>query len=606
MYILKTKNLRKEVNGETLFENVSIEIKKGEHVALYGRNGVGKTTLIKGLLGRLSFEHGDIHVEVPKEEWGLLEQSPDVSKRMTTKEFILNVFPSWFELKEKVEYYQNKLHENDSNREEVWKLYEKNFEKFLELGGYDIELVGERALLQTGIDSTVWDVPFHQLSGGQKTKVQMAKLLIKEPKFILMDEPTNHLDKETMEWLEGWLNNYDGAVLFVSHDRYFLDKTAHSIYELTTQGCKLYPGGYTSFKEQKEIEYKTQEKNYQKYKKKKQELEATIRRYQQWFQKAHTAAGTDDFLRAKANKNVSRFKAKESELDRLEKEGAKKPKQDKGLNMTLNSSGFSARTLLQIQDLSFSYKEKELFGDVSFSINREDRIAVIGPNGVGKSTLLKLLINRMDPKEGVIKRNPQTRIGYFDQELAVLNKEETLLESLLSLPEMTQTEARTILGSFMFKRDAVFKKIADLSMGEKCRAAFLKLYFSEANLLVLDEPTNYLDIDTRETVEDVLQSYPGAIICVSHDRYFIKKVANRILFIDGKQIVDYRGSYPDFVDHLKNKVDSGKKQWMKNEREKLEFRLVELMTMDESSILEHSTYWDEIKETKLRIEQLKE
>ncbi|MFC4559238.1 ribosomal protection-like ABC-F family protein [Virgibacillus kekensis] len=594
MHILKAQNLRKEINGETLFENISLEVNEGEHIALYGRNGIGKTTLLKGLSGKELFDDGDIHRVIPGHEWGWLDQSPAVDGDHSAKDFVLGFFADWFTAKKAMDRALA-----DLQGEAGMAAYEKAFARFTELGGYELEVTAETTLSRLGLNAGIWSQPFHSLSGGQKTKVQLAGVLLKEPKMIIMDEPTNHLDKETIEWLEEWIRQYHGALLYVSHDRYFLDKTADAIYELTREGCTRYTGGYSDYKEQKEVEARTQERNYRKYVKKKKELKETIRRYEQWFHKAHGAAGTDDFLRAKAKKNISRYKAKESELARLENEGAKKPAKDKRINMSLDAGGFSARTLVRVDGLNFSFQEEKLFCDLNFTVDREDRIAIIGPNGAGKSTLLKLLIGDLVPDEGAVQLNPQTRIGYFDQELGVLNKGKTLLESLLSLPDMTQTEARTILGSFLFRRDAVHKRIGELSMGEKCRAAFIKLYFSEANLLVLDEPTNFLDVDTRETVEDVIQSYPGAMIAVSHDRYFVKKFANRIIFLNGDKVVDYRGSYDDFVEHLEKRVDTAGQEW-KNEREQLEIRLAELLGLD-GEIGNKEAYWKEVREIKRKL-----
>nr|WP_281242708.1 ATP-binding cassette domain-containing protein [Salinibacillus kushneri] len=400
------------------------------------------------------------------------------------------------------------------------------------------------------------------------------------------------------------MNNYQKAILYVSHDRHFLDQTAHAIYELNQKGCKRYPGNYTRFKEQKEIEAKTEEKRYQKYKKKKQELEVSIRRYQQWFDKAHRSAGQNDFLRAKANKNISRFRAKESELEHLESEGIRKPKDDKEVNMKLDSSSFSARSMLHIDKLTFGFNEHIIFDHLQFFVHRQDRIAIIGPNGAGKSTLLKLIMNRLKPIEGSIFVNPNTKIGYFDQELNGLDEDATLLENLLDLPEMTQTEARTILGSFLFRREAVYKKVGDLSMGEKCRAALIRLYFSDANLLILDEPTNYLDIDTRETVEAALQSYPGAMLVVSHDRYFVQKVANRILYLGEKHIIDYQGTYDEFLQHIENRVDANQ-QTNQNKWNQLNMRMIELMTSEEHTV-DDEEYWEEIRSIKKQLAELED
>ncbi len=412
--------------------------------------------------------------------------------------------------------------EGNSDREVVDR-YNQCYERFLQLDGYELENDAERCMRQVELTPTVWSNSLNKLSGGQKTRAQLARILLQKPACVVMDEPTNHLDQETIEWLETWLQQYTGAVLFVSHDRYFLDRTAHSIYELNRDGGKRYLGGYSDYRRQKEVEKRTQETLYKKQEQKRKELLETIRRYQQWFQQAHKSAGQNDFARAQAKKNVSRFKAKEKELERLEGEQVQKPGENKRMKMRLDSQEFSAKALLRLEAIHFSYAKRPIFEQLNLSIKRGDRMAVTGRNGSGKTTLLKLLIGELRPTAGEIKMNPQTKIGYFAQELERLEQGQTILDSFLSIPGMTQTEARTLLGSFLFSRDDVFKTIGTLSMGEKCRIAFLKLYFSDANLLVLDEPTNFLDIQTREVMEEVLQSYSGAMVLVSHDRYLLEK-----------------------------------------------------------------------------------
>ncbi|WP_165902139.1 ribosomal protection-like ABC-F family protein [Melghiribacillus thermohalophilus] len=536
---MKAKNLRKEINGERLFESVNFEVHQGEHLALFGKNGSGKTTLLKGLLGQETFDEGIIHRNIPVTQWGWLSASIPAYPQMSVKEYVLTGMDEWYQAKKNLGRLQKKLEKQTS--EELLTAYETAYNQFIKLGGYELEVEAEKQLNQLSVDPTLWSTSLHQLSGGQKTKAQLAKILIQNPDFLLMDEPTNHLDQDSLVWLEDWVKNYPKAILFVSHDRYFLDQTAHAIVELRHDGVKRYPGGYTAFRTQKEIERREQARTYKKYEQKKKEVEESIRNYQQWFQKAHKDAGQNDFLRSKAKKNVSRLHAKESELERLEKKMGEKPRVEKGLNVSLEGSEFSGRKLAAIENLTFSYGEKEILKEVSLTIQRGDRIAITGPNGAGKSTLLKLLAGKLSPDTGDVRLNPQTRMGYFDQELEMLNREETLLDNLLSLPDMTQTMARTILGSFMFRRDTVHKTLTSLSMGEKCRAAFIKLYFSRANLLILDEPTNFLDISAKETIEEALMGYPGAIIFATHDRYLVKKLANRVLYLDkgGLSLVEF-------------------------------------------------------------------
>lgn len=593
MFIFKANKLSKDWNGKTLFKNVDLDLKKGEHVALFGRNGVGKTTLLNGLLDKTQFDAGTVQRFISIDKWGLLEQNPVVTSSITTMEFVQSASQERYRLQKELEKLQTQPDFDMEKYSEIYNL-------FLALDGYNLEQEAASALHQVNLDQSVWNSTYNQLSGGQKTRAQLARLVLERPECIVMDEPTNHLDKKTIEWLEEWLAGYSGAVLYVSHDRLFLDRTADAIYELNSDGCNRYEGGYTAYRRQKELEWKTQETQYRKQEQQRKELMQTIQNYQKWFHQAHKAAGQDDFARAKAKKNVSRFRAKEKELERLEQNKVQKPELDKKVNFQLEDGSFSAKRLLHVENLSFSYaKEMPLFQQLNLSVYRGDRIGVIGPNGSGKSTLLKLIANRLKSGHGSIKQNPQTKIGYFAQELDNLDNDMTILDSMLALPDMTQSEARTILGCFLFSRETVFKKISSLSMGEKCRVAFIRLYFSDANLLVLDEPTNFLDVDTREIIEEVLVSYAGALIVVSHDRYLIRKIANRILDLEGWKFVDYDGPFEEYEARLREPDRVPEKV------QELELRLTQLMGAEVDTDEEREQILQEIRTIQQTLDELK-
>lgn len=584
MLILKLKDVRKEWNGVTLFDHVALEIYEGERIALFGRNGIGKTTLLQCILGRAPLEGGSVQREIPLEQWGILNQQVETEDSLTVIEFVQSCSEELYRIKQMLDRLQTKMNEgldasSLGNTSDVWEQYSDLYSQYLQLDGYAWEANVEKCLRKMKIAPSLWTLEFSQLSGGQKTRAQLAALMVQQPKFVVLDEPTNHLDAETLEWLEQWVRTYSGTVLYVSHDRAFIDRTATSVIELDSSGCRRYAGGYTDFRQQKELEWRTQETLHKKQEHEREKLLESIRRYSEWFQQSHKAAGQNDFLRSKAKKNVSRLHAKESTLERLEHNAVSKPREAAKLNMQLEGDGFSASTLLSLEDVSFGYtKERALFQQFHLSVNRGDRIAVLGPNGAGKSTLLKLATGILQPSKGIARLHPQTKIGYFAQELGNLHLDETILDSLLKLPEMTQTQARTIMGCFLFSRDDVFKKIKDLSMGEKCRVAFLKLFFGRSNLLVLDEPTNYLDIDTRERVEDALQHYPGALLIVTHDRYLICKAANRLVIMEEQAAPRYfPGTYDEYMSRNRKHQLNQEEQTRENEREQLELLLAQLI-----------------------------
>ncbi|WP_136604029.1 ribosomal protection-like ABC-F family protein [Paenibacillus dokdonensis] len=537
MNILKTKNLAKEFKGKTIFEQVDFEIYEGERLALFGVNGAGKTTLLKVLTGQLEPDRGTVERVLPLAQWGMMEQSSESLLSLTTLAAAGFDSGELYEVKQKLNRLEKELADPEASEDsKLLEVYGQALERYEQLDGFQWEIEVEKVLNMLNIGTELWHVPFSELSGGQKTRVRLAALLVKRPAFLLLDEPTNHLDGDSMTWLEEWLNRYEGTVLFVSHDRTFLDHVATGICELTDSGVKKYKGGYSDYKRERERELKEQEALYKKQKQAREALEESIRRYQEWFHHAEKSADKNTetkaaipYYKAKAKKNISRYHAKQKELERLEQSSVQKPKIALAMNMQLGEGGFAARVLLRLEHISFRYEERELFKDLNLQLSRGDRLAVRGPNGSGKSTLLKLVLGELEPAEGRVWMHPGVSTGYFSQELEGLREDETLLDSLLRLPDMTETHARTILGCFLFSREDVFKKIGDLSMGEKCRAAFVQLYFSGANLLVLDEPTNYLDISTREVVEEALAAYPGALLVVSHDRMLVRKLANRLL-----------------------------------------------------------------------------
>ena len=604
MLILKVEGLKKDWNGKQVFENVNLEIHQGERIALMGGNGAGKTTLLGCLSGLVFSDGGKIFRRLPVKDWGIIEQHLMVPETLTIQEFIQSGHSVLYQLKKELNQLENIMeYEKGEEMNIALERYSTLLERYQSLGGYQWEYEVNAVLSRFALSGN--DL-YRELSGGQKTKAQLARVMAGNPSFLLMDEPTNHLDMETLDWLTCWVQTFHGTILFVSHDREFIDRVANKTVELTARGTKTYQGGYSDFLQERERECKEQESLYKKQQQEKKKLEEAIGRYREWFMKAHEAAGErSPFYKKKAEKNRTRFKAKEKALERLEKEQVERPKDIPGIHVNFKESVFEARQLVRMENVGFSYGHKRVFQNVNLTISRGDRLAVAGPNGSGKTTLLKLLSEKLQPRTGSVIRHPRLKIGHFAQELDNLNDEETILDSLLRLPGMTQREARNILAGFFFRQDEVFRKIGSLSMGERCRVAFVILYFSEANLLVLDEPTNYLDIHTREQIEEALIRYPGALVVVSHDRYLLKKVSNRVALLKEGQMSYYPGNYEEFQNYLHKSAGRPADRELEDRMLSLHLKLAQLMAGEEpEGEDEKGAFYAHIHQVKAELDKL--
>lgn len=475
MLRLQCNELKQELNDQLIFENINLSLYAGDRVGLVGKNGCGKTTLLRTLTREMSAVSGSVqfHGRI-----GYLPQDLDFRSEGS----VLSYLAPW---EEALGYYR------------------------------------------TMSELKLWDIgmtQLSQLSGGEKTKVFLASLMLSEPDVLLLDEPTNHLDQEGLTFLASFINQFKGAVLMVSHDRYFLNQTVNQILEMAAGGLRSFAGSYDDYRHQLNLEHQAQQLSYEKYERKRTQLELAAR---QQMERANRYNGlsVNDYQRGKARRvaRVAQVLAHRAEMLEEVKRPPKKAKID--LHMTAHE-GMTPRFLMLAESLKASYDQLTVFEGVSFQLARGQRVALLGPNGCGKSTLMKGLLGEV-LLSGGLKVSPSTKAGYFSQELTVLNPEETLLESLagLNLPE---SELRRFLGTVFFKADEVHKKINQLSYGEKSRVAFLKLILGGYNLLLLDEPTNFLDIETREKIEELLDSYEGALVFVSHDRYFVEKMAEVI------------------------------------------------------------------------------
>ena len=544
--------LSKGYEGKTIFENIRGQISDGDKVGLIGSNGVGKTTLVKVLAGREDRDAGEISYSPTYIKTLYLPQHPEFDKGISVYEDIVKFLFQWTK---------------NNNSEDV----------------SDIDALAKTALNRVGLEEDIWNHHAINLSGGEKTKLVLARIFVCDFDFLVLDEPTNHLDMDSYERLEDFIKSLDKPMLIISHDRFFLDNVVNTIWELTPQGLKVYQGNYTNYKLQKEIEIKNITKEYHKQQTRIQQLKAVISDRENWYHKAHKSAGQNDYLRARAKKHAGTLKAKKTQLERLEKEKIDRPQKELSpafnvINKNIVGKKFP-RFLIQGKNISKSFGENQVLKNISFNIERGDRIAVIGANGSGKTTFLKTICGIYDDYSGSLRINPSVNIGYFSQELENLDYEATILDDVIK-EGATLQETRLLLACLLFRGNAVFKKIGNLSMGEKGRVAFAKLILSGANLLVLDEPTNYMDIQSKEKVEEALEEFQGSVIFVSHDRYFINRLASRIFLIEDKKLRIFEGNYEYYLSKSrKEKIDQEKEKLNRDIREsimKLELELAYL------------------------------
>lgn len=601
MFILKAEDIKMEIDGELLFKDAFLEVKERERVALIGDNGVGKTTFIKGILGMSPIVKGNVEWNIQKSDAGFMLQDSDMNSELTVREYVEEADNHKSRLKKELNRLTLML-SDEGNAEVIIPEYQEILQKYLDVNGYQWETEVSKILNQFSIPETLWETPFYGLSGGQKTRVKLARAMIPSPKLLILDEPTNHLDMETVEWLQHWLQRYQGSILFTSHEREFLDAVADVTFEISEKGTKKYQGGYRSYKAVKDLELKSIESLYEKQEQERKKLIETIQTYKNWYQQANRSASVrNPYAQKQAAKQASKYKAKEKALERLENSKLEKPAKSSSINANFEANLFLAKKMIELERLDFSYENRLVLQNIGLQINRGDRIAVIGKNGSGKTTLLKLMTGQLLPCKGVIKRNPQLKIGYFFQELENLNHEHTVVEEILELPNISLSEARTILACFLFRKEEVNKKVKHLSMGEKCRVAFVKLFFSEANLLILDEPTNYLDILTREKVEDALVNYTGSVVIVSHDPFLLRKVANKVVKIEDAKAVNYTGSYMEWEKHS---LLTPQVQKLVNQQKMLELELLDLL--NQVSNQEETNILQKIREVKQKIDGVRQ
>ena len=525
--ILSCKDITKSYGTDIILKKINFNLEEHEKAAVVGVNGAGKTTLFKIITDNLSYDDGQLYI--PKNTTiGYLEQNVDIRSEKTIYEEMLSVFESIFELVEKLHSMERKMSSlSDSEYSSFMEQYARFQHEFEESDGYSCKSRINGVLKGLGFTEDEYSQQVCTLSGGQKTRVFLGKLLLMKPDILLLDEPTNHLDIDSIQWLEDFLKSYSGACLIISHDRYFLDRTVSKIIDIENGKSSVYNGNYSFFIKQKDAVRAAQLKQYANQQREIRHQEEVIKTLRQF----------------NREKSIKRAESREKALERMEKIERPENLPEK-MHLRLTPQIQSGNDVLSVEDLSMSFGNNKLFSNVSFEIKRGEKVAIIGPNGIGKSTLFKIILNELKPDFGKVVLGVNVNPGYYDQEHHELDDKNTIFDEIHNAyPNMTNGEIRNVLASFVFTEDDVFKTIGTLSGGEKGRVSLAKIMLSKSNFLILDEPTNHLDMYSKEILEDAINNYDGTVLYISHDRYFIDKTAERTLELSRDGITQYLGNY---------------------------------------------------------------
>ncbi|MDD2510695.1 MAG: ABC-F family ATP-binding cassette domain-containing protein [Syntrophomonas sp.] len=578
MIVLQIRKLSKSFAGYTVLNEVSLAINEKERLGLVGVNGCGKTTLLRCITGELLPDGGEI-VLSSSLSLGCLEQLPDKDLNMTAWDLIMESFTHLIEKRRLMWELEIRMGEAGPELARIMEQYARISEEYDRANGYACENTARRILKGLGFGEDEYRQTLDTFSGGQKTRLNLGRLLALAPDILLLDEPTNHLDMDSVEWLEDFIKTYPGTVVVVSHDRMFLDHIATRIVELKKGEMKSYPGNYSTYLKRKAEEDLTEQRAYDKQQEYIHKTEEYIRRF-------------------KAGIKSKQARGRQSQLDRLPRMDA--PQQDRRINrqaMKINRE--SGQDVLMLEGVAKSFPGRKLFENVNLKVRKGEKLALLGPNGCGKTTFIKLITGDLLPDRGEIRLGSRVEAAYFAQEYEALNPDNTVLEEIVYNFDLTLEEARTVLGSMLFSEDEVFKQVGDLSGGEKGRLSFLKMLLSGANFLLLDEPTNHLDIASRQVVEKILADFKGTVLLVSHDRYFINQVADRVLAVENGRMEYYWGNYSyyhekteekkrlriDEIRELKKAANRPDRQMHEEEKERKRVRRrlnLELTTLEES------------------------
>ncbi|MHC1722149.1 MAG: ATP-binding cassette domain-containing protein [Aminipila sp.] len=548
MIILSATNITKAYGVDIILKEVSFHVNQGDRIGIVGNNGAGKTTLLNMLCGEIPYDDGNVFISA-NTSIGYLKQSQNFDSDKTLIEEVTAIFNHVADMETEMAKLSHEISERSSKGENVDKLlhkYDELMEAYNRCNGYGYKSEINGILNSMAFTENSYEKKISMLSGGEKTRLALACLLLKKPDILFLDEPTNHLDIGTLKWLEQYLKSYNGTIILISHDRYFLDQTVNRIFEVENHKLYTYQGGYSEYAEKKRQRREEELRKYEGQQKEISRQEEIIRRFKQH--------GTE--------KLAKRAQSREKRLAQIEL--IEKPEALAGkMKIHFKEQFKSGNDVIFAEGLKkgFGYGErrKELFRNVDFDIKRGERICIVGANGVGKTTLLKVLMNELEPDEGRLKIGHNVQFGYYDQEQQNLNPSNTVFDEMKDSYRLyTDTEMRSLLGRFLFKNENVFLNVGTLSGGEKARLSLLKLMLSGANVLLLDEPTNHLDITSKEVFEDALLDFPGTLIVVSHDRYFLNKIPTRIMELDTDGMAAYLGSY-DYYMEKKQEIASGKR-----------------------------------------------
>ena len=537
MIDISVKNLKKFfVIGENLLEDVSFEIQEGERVAILGRNGCGKTTLFKILTGEMEYDDGQVYVN-PQKRLGLISQIPVFPAGYTVEDVLRSAYRELYNIRNRMEKLETEMSEGATDTQ--LKEYDSLVSRFQSGGGYEMDVELQKVCNGLAISQQQRNQLFDSLSGGEKTRMNLARLLLEKTDILLLDEPTNHLDLKSVEWLESYIQTIKGTVLAISHDRYFLDRVAQRVIEIEDGRCEFYSGNYSFYIDEKQARFDLQMKHYEQEQAKLKQLGYTVERMKGW--------GINN--RALYRRAMSI----QHRMDRIKK--TERPKTEKTMKATFAEKDFSGDVVFQVKNMAKGFGNRTLFQDVNLRVEGGERIALLGDNGTGKSTFIKCLLDEED-FSGKLQFGPTVKWGYLPQIIHFEHPERTLYDTMLYEKNCTPQTARDRLGAFMFSGEDVFKKVGDLSGGEKSRLRLCMLMDEKINLLILDEPTNHLDIASREWIEAAIDEFDGALLFVSHDRYFIEKFAGRIWVLENETIQDYPCGYEKYRSILEKEAIS--------------------------------------------------